>query len=449
MLGHKPKVSSNSMTVISWLIIGILAVSTLPRGGNLAWFTFLVSGVMAFSLLIYFFNQRHLTPHYQNAWLVVWLTFSGLILFQLFITPRLVTWNSPFQTIINLNHYPVNTPAILDSWVRFTNYWLIAFFVSQFSKKAIQYSLVTILTVLIFQIIYGVLANSIGQTTILGIWPKEHYITSATGSFVNHNHYANFIAIATPIALGYILTSNHLTQKKFSKYIKYLSCVTLLLATTVALIASLSRGATASGLFGLTALLSIYFFRYKPIDRKTFFAMSFISCFLLIGILSFIEIGDIIDRFKRVLIYDMRWEIWEATFELPSSLWILGSGGGTFADVFWRVHPPTTPKTAYFAHNDYIQFLIEYGVIGAIFMITALCYWYRKIHLKKLNFLQISSLISVVVMGLHSIVDFSLHIPANAILFWFCVGLIFNNNLDKKRRKKIIKFTTSQENFKS
>lgn len=439
MSNYESKFSSQSMTIISWLMVGTLLISTLPRGGNFPWFTLVLSLIMAVSLSIYIFSQRHLEPSYEKVWLTVWLTFSALITIQLFLTPRLVEWNSPNQSIINVSSYPVNTVAILDSWVRFSCYWLIAFFVSQFNRQAIKYCLITIFVVLAFQIIYGVVANSIGQTTIIGIWPKEHYTTSATGSFVNHNHYANYIAVAAPIVIGYTLTSNYLINKK---YLNYLVAAILFFACIIALVASLSRGGSASGIFGLVLLFSVYLLKYRSINRKTFFIISLIGCFLLLCFLSFIEVGDIIDRFKRVLIYDMRWEIWEATFELPSSLWILGSGGGTFPDVFWKVHPPTTPKTAYYAHNDYIQFLIEYGIIGAIVMSLAVFYWYKKTQVKKLAFVQIASLVSLLVMGLHSIVDFSLHIPANAILFWFCVGLLFNNNLNKTKRKRVTSFST-------
>lgn len=442
MSAYESKTSSNSMKLISSLIIAILVISTLPRGGNLAWFSFLLSCVMTFSVVIYTFNQQRLSPPYQKAWLVVWLTFTALILLQLLVIPRLVSWNSPDQTIINLNSNPVNTPAILDSWVRFTCYWLIAFFVSQFNRRAIQFSLMAIFAVLLFQVTYGVIANSLGQTTIIGIWPKEHYVTSATGSFVNHNHYANYIAMATPLIIGYILNNNISIIKKGLNYLKYLTCLVLVFASIGALVDSLSRGGTASGLAGILILLCIYLIKYRSISGRTLFAVSVIASFLLLGFISFLEVDDIFDRFKRVLIYDMRWEIWQATFDLPKSLWILGSGGGTFSDVFWIVHPPTTPKTAYFAHNDYIQFLIEYGFIGAISMCIALFYWYQKTQVREYTFLHIASLVSMLVMGIHSIVDFSLHIPANAILFWFCVGLFFNNNLNRKRRKIISNFTT-------
>lgn len=444
-----PQLKKNKPTVslIAVLIIGILLFSTLPRGGNFPWFILLLTCLMSTAGLIYLFKERPLAKSNEQPWLLVWLVYTAVILAQLFVIPRIVNWNSPSQEIINLDNYPVNTPAILESWVRFTCYWLITFFVSNFNSKAVKYSIMAIFAVLAFQVVYGVLANSLGQSTIIGIWPKEHYLTSATGSFVNHNHYANYIALATPLVVGYFLPNNgSINQKKLSTSIRYGICITLLLASLIALVSSLSRGGILSGLAGYLFLLSAYIFKGNSINGKTILLALFIACLFLITAMSFIELDNIIARFIRAFIYDMRWEIWQSTLDLPKTLWLFGSGGGTFADIFWRVHPATTPKTAFYAHNDYIQFLIEYGILGTIFICSAFFYWFKKTHVRKLQFTHIACLISILVMALHSVVDFSLHIPANAILFWFCVGLLFNNNLNMVKRKRVTKFTTTREN---
>ncbi|MEZ5582116.1 MAG: hypothetical protein R3F37_04415 [Candidatus Competibacteraceae bacterium] len=118
----------------------------------------------------------------------------------------------------------------------------------------------------------------------------------------------------------------------------------------------------------------------------------------------------------------------------------LGSGYGTFPHLFWRFYPPDMQFDGIIdcAHNDYLEWLIEGGIIMTvllgIFLLTYLrqwpVVWYRGIW-STFRFVQVGAGISLLLMGLHSFVDFNLHIPANAVflLFWrrfFSTGINWN-----------------------
>lgn len=435
--------SSYNHSLMCSIIMVILAVISLPKAGNLVWLTPVLSCALALAMLLYTFDPskpQSQTSTTDKTWLMVWLTYSAWVVIQLTIVPRFVSWNAPANVTIKsitLANSPVNAAASIEAWARFCCYWSMAFLLSRLNIKAIKLCLIIIFAVTLFQSLYGVFAELLGQSTILGLWQKEHYQGSATGSFVNHNHYANYIALATPILMAFLLSQDGPLKHTLHPIYRYLTVLVFCLISATALVASLSRMGLAIGLLGMMAVSYLYLTRYLKAPKLAKLTLASLFIMLLFAALLFFGLEQIIARYERVLIYDMRWEIWSATTQLPLSLWLFGSGGGSFADVFWLVHPPTTPKTAYYAHNDFIQFLLEYGLIGAMLMAIMAIRWFRTINNRGQGLIKSGCLISIVAMLMHSLVDFSLHIPANALLFWFCIGCYFNPNMSRPPQRDI------------
>jgi O-antigen ligase len=87
-------------------------------------------------------------------------------------------------------------------------------------------------------------------------------------------------------------------------------------------------------------------------------------------------------------------------------------------------------KVVNHAHNDYLEALAETGVLGGAF-----CAWFVGwvlfTALKRFaepgsalgSVLNLSGLIACCGMLVHSLVDFNLHIPANALLFFVSAHL--------------------------
>ena len=109
---------------------------------------------------------------------------------------------------------------------------------------------------------------------------------------------------------------------------------------------------------------------------------------------------------------------------------------GGFKSAFRKFQTTETLFSVDFAHNDYLQFLAELGVIGftmlAVFLggivwKTAGAAW--KEQDVDSRYLAIACAGSLIAILLHSIVDFNLQIPANAMVFsWVCglsAGLYF------------------------
>lgn len=103
---------------------------------------------------------------------------------------------------------------------------------------------------------------------------------------------------------------------------------------------------------------------------------------------------------------------------------VVGFGAGTFETSFQRF--PGRDITGLFdhAHNDYLQFAIEFGVVGFLPLagFVGLALWHGLRGMAQRESLYRSGLATGVVMGLvalliHSATDFNLQIPANAAHF--------------------------------
>jgi len=101
---------------------------------------------------------------------------------------------------------------------------------------------------------------------------------------------------------------------------------------------------------------------------------------------------------------------------------LFGLGGGTYALHFAPIKPPGIGLFWTHAHNDYVQIAIDIGLVGlgAVLLFAALSV---ALAVKKLANAQsaetrgvaVATLLAAVCMGLHSIVDFNLHVTANAL----------------------------------
>jgi len=104
---------------------------------------------------------------------------------------------------------------------------------------------------------------------------------------------------------------------------------------------------------------------------------------------------------------------------------VTGMGGGSFYTVYsaWR---GSDQGFMDHTHNDYLEFAVEYGLVG-----VALLGWFLVLCLRrsiqgledreraKTFGISFASVMAVVAMMIHASVDFSLQIPANAA--WFVV----------------------------
>jgi O-antigen ligase len=83
-----------------------------------------------------------------------------------------------------------------------------------------------------------------------------------------------------------------------------------------------------------------------------------------------------------------------------------------------------------YAHNDYVQFLAEAGIVGWIILPAAIAIFFalsfrnlRSRLTSETGWLQLGAAVGVCGILVHSFSEFNLHIPANAAWFAFLAAL--------------------------
>jgi O-antigen ligase len=108
-------------------------------------------------------------------------------------------------------------------------------------------------------------------------------------------------------------------------------------------------------------------------------------------------------------------------------------GTGTFASVY-PVYETINFEgmVLVHAHNDYLEYLSEWGLVGFLLLAGAVLYiavdsfrtWSKRRN-PEIKGLALGGIIAVFIMLIHSLTDFNLHIPANRLLFSVVLALTY------------------------
>jgi O-antigen ligase len=157
---------------------------------------------------------------------------------------------------------------------------------------------------------------------------------------------------------------------------------------------------------------------------------------MLLGAALFMGGLDWVDRFDadRLAADDaMRALTREATWQGALAYWPLGSGLGSYAWVFPRFQSPEVGRWLLdLAHSDYLQILMETGVLGLAAMMLALALTGRRVlqliraargTWSSADRMAVACGLGLLATLLHAWVDYPFRIPANAMLAAFLLGV--------------------------
>lgn len=148
-----------------------------------------------------------------------------------------------------------------------------------------------------------------------------------------------------------------------------------------------------------------------------------------------IGIGPILDRFLKLSSGDLRLDFWRDSLAV-----VLGHPLGIGLRNYDKVFPiynvsNLSEKVVDYAHNDYLQLLIEAGWIGFLVLVAGFLMFLGKsaCRIKRLNyqkdpmrfFLATGAFSGLVSMAFHSFFDFNLQIPANCVYFVLLITIVY------------------------
>jgi O-antigen ligase len=244
------------------------------------------------------------------------------------------------------------------------------------------------------------------------------------GPYVNRNHFAAFAELVIPVALIPLVLGKVRRERWFVVGL-------LALFPLGALFLSASRGGIISFAAELGSLALLVILRRAGGKHVLAGAVVLLLAFMMV---SWLGARQILERFSSMQSLEvssgkrasMRADTWHIFRDHP---WA-GTGLGTLQMVFPAYETLYDAKVVNHAHNDYLEALAETGIAGG-----ACCAWFlgalffhslRRLLLQDKSFsaaLHLSGLVACAGFLVHSLVDFNLHIPGNALLFFLMAHL--------------------------
>lgn len=125
-----------------------------------------------------------------------------------------------------------------------------------------------------------------------------------------------------------------------------------------------------------------------------------------------------------------RWPIWKDTLHLIAAYPLFGSGLGTYFPALLRYQTAALTAAWPQAHNDYLQLLSELGAIGFLIPAILLALVFANAvraacsgGTSQLRLLGLACSGGMAAILIHSLADFNLYVPANALVFAWIAGL--------------------------
>jgi O-antigen ligase len=443
--------------VIDFGLLSLLIFTPLPAASVYEWSVLLIQMtvlvMMGAYLLMKEKPQNNEFLSLASKWpKVLFFGFSTFVLVQIFPLPkflikilspsacnylRLYTIDFEKMQFMSFSLIPSYT---IERGLELLSYLLLGFLVLKTVTKRRQ--ILRIFSVLIavgvFEAFYG-LFELYNKTPRILFYKKIYNLDSVTGTFVNRNHLSGYLEMIMPLAIGLIIaridlfSSSSLTWRKkllrFSE--KGLSTNFLLFLGVVLMAIAIIYSKSRSGVFimvftfilffGLTAIyFEIYKLRKERI--KNFLMVAFL---LTVFISLYVGIDAMLDRFSLdKLLHEGRPTYWAHTMRTFSDFPLFGTGLGTFGALYPNLEGEAGPFSIVHAHNDYLEYLSELGLIGFALLLGGIIFvavisflsWSSRKH-PGVKGLALGGIVSIICILIHSITDFNLHIPANMVLF--------------------------------
>jgi len=294
-----------------------------------------------------------------------------------------------------------------------------------------------ILIVLIFIVVFASVTLDVLQMIGGESSPLRFYGASAraVGFFANPDHNAAFLYSAVPFVIAWAI--GLVLDRRPNRTIGLIFLALLIVAIVIGMTATQSRAGMA--LLLVAGLCGILLAWRQNRDHSGRRLLGFAIGGYLVALLLAFQFGFVayMQRAEQQGLADLRWPVARVTSQAAIANLPLGSGFGTFVPVYDRFAPRTLLGYAYVnhAHDDWLELWLTGGVPALVLMIVFLT-WFGLSTFRlwsgsppggpvlDLALAQAASIV-IVLLLLHSVVDFPLRITALSVLFAIaCVYVI-------------------------
>jgi len=270
----------------------------------------------------------------------------------------------------------------------------------------------------------------------------------ASGTFEIRNHFSGFLEMILPFAvLQAVATWSRRTARERDDASAGLAlraclgcvCAALILA---GILCSRSRMGFATALATLTFVALVGLGRGRSWRQiwRVWIAVGVLAALAIV----FLPSNEVAARLSGDVRGEDRPKVWRDTRALIAAYPLFGCGLGGYESAFVQYKNSNPTLAQDYAHNDYLQYLAELGLFG-----VALAAWPLAMILAKLRegwlqrsnperaWLSLACAGSALAIGLHSLVDFNLYVPANMMAFAWVLGIARACGEPVKQRREV------------
>lgn len=461
---HSFKWLKHCETVIFYLLLLVFCLFPLPFGAVQEW-AFLGLASLCFALSAIFLIMEAIKRLQQNnasksIWIdpatllilfvAIWFFVQGglklpLDVLAVFASKTADLYRSTFTALSikdpnNLAPISLDPGHSIDRGLLSLACFCIIFLMGQLlttRQRLIAFCYVIVLSG-VFQAAFGMFMTLSGKEYLF-FTPKTSSLGVATGTFVNRNSLAGYLEMTLAMGVGLLLSVGKTSPANWRNWrggLRWfinvlLSPVALvrimLIIMVLGLIMTHSRMGNAAFFNAFLLIGSFALGTSKHFRRPGFYAV-LVSVILvdifLLG--SLFGLHKVVERIENTQIDgEVRLDVDDALLIMLPDFWLTGSGAGSFASIFSHYQLQYIPAFFDLAHNDYLQILLEAGLIGtvplSIYLMIGIIRAWKLLQNQAASSLcrgiGFTTLMAVASLLMHAAVDFNLQIPANLMLF--------------------------------
>ena len=267
------------------------------------------------------------------------------------------------------------------------------------------------------------------------------YLGRASGTYISPNNFAGFLEMLLPLATACVLVGR---MKPVVRILLGYSALVMLAGMVV----TFSRGGWVAVVVALLVLLGTLIFHRN--HRLPAFLLLVV---LAVGGTVFVTnyLSKTLSYMRRVgtpgetgkLDFAVRLDIWTAAEQMWRDHFWWGVGPAHYDYRFREYRPESVQMSPDRAHNDYLNLLADWGAAGGIIVLAGMVTFgaglrktWKYVRPSENDFgrgmsnrfaFSLGASAGLFALAVHSMVDFNLHIPANAILGVTLLALLSSN----------------------
>ena len=274
-----------------------------------------------------------------------------------------------------------------------------------------------------------------------GFWEPIDGKGNPFGPFINRNHFAGWMLMALPLSLGHFggLLARGMPGVRpgwrnrvawFSTPAASAAVLTGFGVVVIALslVMTLSRSGLACFCVAMALFGGRWLRRNSGVSRRAL-GVAYVSV-VLIAAIGWTGIDTLAARLERAQTRDVavRLGAWADAVDIATAFPVAGTGLNTYGFAT-RVYQKHELRRHYVeAHNDYLQVAAEGGVllaIPALALLGVVVYQLARSRQGRTTgrWIRAGALTGLIAIGLQEIIEFSLQVPGNALLFTLVLGL--------------------------